>query len=90
MRLCRFRQAPQAAAIGFYGDEAIVPLAAAAEAYRSSTSRSLELPPGDDLLAFLPPDGTARTAAETLADFLAGEQRTSDLTVPADKVDLLP
>lgn len=70
MRLCRYedRGQPRAA---FYHDELLVPLAAAADFFRQETGQSLDLPQTDDLLAFLPPDGPARTNCRMLGDWVA-------------------
>ena len=52
MRLCRFEQDGKAQA-GFYFDNHIVPVAAAAESVQGKTDRKLSLGNGDDLLPLL-------------------------------------
>ena len=66
MRLCRFRH-QNAVQVGFYSEEGVVPLAAAAAAYADATHDKLSLPAGDNLLDFLPPDGKGFAAAQKLA-----------------------
>ena len=63
MRLCRFEQGGQAA-VGFFLDDQIIPLSAAAEA----AGETLEAT--DDLLAFLP-HGSQYEAAQRVAEWLA-------------------
>lgn len=90
MRVCRFLREGKAAA-GFYGDEFIVPVAAAAKAYAEATHESLILPDGDDLLAFLPPDGAAYPAAKKIAAWLdrAGSALPPPARVPTASAQLL-
>jgi 2,4-didehydro-3-deoxy-L-rhamnonate hydrolase len=89
MRLCRFlhERTPSA---GFYGEEFIVPVAAAAKAYAEATHESLQLPAGDDLLALLP-GGEASTAAAKLSAWLdrAGAALPQSARVPTAKAHLL-
>lgn len=70
MRLCRYQHRGQSHA-ALYHDELLVPLAAASELFQQETGQSLELPHTDDLLAFLPPDGPARTSCRLLGDWIA-------------------
>lgn len=70
MRLCRFEH-QGAAQVGFYQDERVVALTAAAGAYQQATGERLDLPQGDNLLAFLPPQGSGRPAVERLGAWVA-------------------
>jgi 2,4-didehydro-3-deoxy-L-rhamnonate hydrolase len=69
MRICRFRHQGRTQA-GVYHEKFVVPLAAGAKAYADATHEKLDLPEGDDLLAFLPPDGGAFGAVKKLADWV--------------------
>jgi len=69
MRLCRFLHDGKPAA-GFYGEEFLAPVAAAAMAYTAATHEALNLPTTDDLLTLLPPAGEAHAAAKKLAAWL--------------------
>ena len=90
MRICRFRHAGSLQA-GFYSEQRIVPLAAAAEAYRQSTGEPIELPAGDNLLDLLPPDGSARAAAANLARWVdqAGDALGESAALATEDVELL-
>jgi len=68
MRLCRYQDAT-GPKVGFYGEESIIPLAAAAKAYADATHETLKLPTGDDLLPLLPA-GEANAATTKLAAWL--------------------
>lgn len=70
MRLCRFRHAGRVSA-GFYSEACIVPIAVAAAKYAEAVGDKLAMPDGDDLLAFLPPDGAACREAAKLAKWVA-------------------
>jgi 2-keto-4-pentenoate hydratase/2-oxohepta-3-ene-1,7-dioic acid hydratase in catechol pathway len=80
MRICRYDDQGQARAALFY-DERLVPLKAAAEIYAQETGQRLELPAGDDLLCFLPPDGPAHAACRTLEAYVG--PRLDRLPAPA-------
>lgn len=69
MRICRFRHAGSTA-LGFYDEQFVTPLAAAAQAYRQAGQAALELPSGDDILSVLP-NGVAHASARRLAEWLA-------------------
>ncbi len=69
MRLCRYLDDKQPKA-GFYDEQFIVPVAAAAKAYTDATHQRVDLPAGDDLLPLLP-GGAANAAAKQVADWLA-------------------
>ena len=74
MRLCRFEQGGQPA-VGFFLDDQIIPLSAAAEA----AGETLEAT--DDLLSFLP-HGSQHDVAQRLAEWLSQNEPTSaDLAI---------
>jgi 2-keto-4-pentenoate hydratase/2-oxohepta-3-ene-1,7-dioic acid hydratase in catechol pathway len=75
MRLCRFQYEGQTAA-GFYDEQGIVPIAAAADEYRKQSGQSLDIPAGDDLLALLPPDGTVHREVARLAAWTESHRET--------------
>jgi len=89
MRLCRIgpESSPRAC---FYDENAIVPIAEAATAFRERTGEKLDLPEGDDLLAYLP-SGSAYESARKLAAWLGGKAVASldpaaiELLVPIPK-----
>ena len=90
MRLCRFQHDGNIQA-GFYDEKGVIPIPRAVEAHANATGRSLELPPSDDLLDFLPPDGPSLVAARSLADWIGGLETSAknELTIPTANVDLL-
>ena len=77
MRVCRFQRGDQIEA-GLYGDEQVIPLAEAAQAYEQATQEKLGLPASSDLLDYLPA-GEAAAAANKLAAWVAAD----DARVPA-------
>ena len=90
MRLCRFEHNghPQAA---FYDETKLVPLQAAAEAYRKATGAALEIPASDNLLDFLPPAGDHYEAASKLSAWIAagGKATVGKIAIAAEKAKLL-
>ena len=90
MRICRFQHTHGAAA-GFYDEQRIVPLAAAAVVYAEATGERLDLPEDDDLLALLPPSGPALAAAKRLSDWVErqGDQLPSSAQLQTAGVELL-
>ncbi len=90
MRLCRFRHQGQTFA-GFYETHHVVPIAAAANVYRTETGRSLELPQHDNLLDLLPPDGRAYEQTARLAAWIAADPARIDSAsrLPVEAVELL-
>ena len=90
MRLCRF-QLDDATLVGFYADDAVVPLAQAAEAYGDARGEDPALPATDDLLDLLPPDGPGFEAARELAAWVAAldEASRAELSVSTAEVRLL-
>src|SRR6516165_5250330 len=65
MRLCRF-SLDDMILTGFYGDNAVIPVDHAAEAYSQATGIELLLPSTEDLLDLLPPDGCSYELARDL------------------------
>src|SRR4051812_7440159 len=90
MRLCRF-QLEDEALLGFYLDDAVIPIDAACEARSEETGDDLPLASGDDLLELLPPDGPAADALETLVDWIEGlgSAQRDALGIPIDGVQVL-
>jgi hypothetical protein len=82
MRLCRFKQNGQVQA-GFYDDQFVVPVAAAAELYAKASSDKLGALTGDNLLDFLPPDGKHFAATKKIADWMS---KTADAVPVAAKL----
>jgi len=82
MRLCRFEH-NGTAAIGFYGEQTIVPLQAAAAAM------GIEVPDCDQITTFLP-GGSGRDAVVVLQEALAAENdgRVAELAVPTESVQV--
>jgi 2,4-didehydro-3-deoxy-L-rhamnonate hydrolase len=68
VRLCRFSQDGQAK-VGLYEDESVISLAEAAEAYARATKQKTDGFQGDDLLAYLPPDGKHFAEVKKIADW---------------------
>jgi len=89
MRLCRFRH-QNVVHLGFYSEEGVVPLAAAAGAYADATHEKLALPSGDNLLDYLPPDGKGFAGAQKVAHWLTGQPgAAAKSALPIAKVELL-
>src|SRR5437870_3403052 len=89
MRLCRFRH-QNVPHLGFYSDEGVISLSAAAAAYADATHEKLSLPPEDNLLDVLPPDGKGFATAHKMAHWLAGQPgATAKSALPIAKVELL-
>ena len=82
MRLCRFEHNGDAA-IGFYSEQTIVPLQAAA------ASLGIDVPVCDQITTFLP-GGSGRAAAVALQDALAaaGEEQGAQLGIPTEAVQV--
>ncbi len=89
MRLCRYRSQSGVAA-GFFGDDHVISLQAAARQYTESTHQTLDLPSGDDLLALLP-HGSANQATRELAGWIQrqGDGLNAEATLALDRVGLL-
>ena len=90
MRLCRF-SLDEDILLGFYAEDAIVPIDAACEAYGEATGVELALASGDDLLELVGPDGPYREATRTLSDWVDGldaDERDA-IAIPIDEVALL-
>lgn len=89
MRVCRFERDGQSA-VGFYDEQQVVPLQAAAAAFAQATGRTLDLADSDCLLDFLPPDGKSFAAASELASWVAeaGEQLPANARLETGSVQL--
>ncbi len=90
MRLCRY-QDPAGPRAAFYGEDFIIPVAAAAKAYADATHETITLPAGDDLLAILPTGGDGHSAAKKLAAWLdrAGAAVPAAAKLPTAKTQFL-
>jgi 2,4-diketo-3-deoxy-L-fuconate hydrolase len=90
MRLCRF-QLDEMDLAGFYLGDRIVPLVQACETYCDEVGVELLLSSTDDLLDFLPPDGSSWSAVEALGEWVASleEERLAELSVVTSDVKLL-
>ncbi len=87
MRICRF-ESKGAVQVGFYTDDAVLPVDAVARAYTDATGEKTSLPSSGDLIDFLPPDGAAAAEAGKLFAWaidhrarLAGEAQISHSAV---------
>ena len=89
MRLCRFEQQGKVS-IGFFADTHVIPLEAAARLHAAHTRQELGLPPGDDLLPFLP-RGFAHPAAWSLSGWLDRQpaDQVDSIRIPTSEVKLL-
>jgi 2-keto-4-pentenoate hydratase/2-oxohepta-3-ene-1,7-dioic acid hydratase in catechol pathway len=89
MRLCRF-SLDESDLTGFYGDDRVIPLDQAADAYAEETGDELVLAATDDLLDLLP-HGPGFDDARTLADWVGSlaPDALDALAIPADEVRLL-
>jgi len=90
MRLCRFA-IDDMVLTGFYGDNVVIPLDQAAEAYSRDTGVELLLPSTEDLLDLLPPDGPSFELARELDVWVSGLDliERGELSIPREDVDLL-
>lgn len=89
MRLCRFLQADRAT-VGLYDEQGVVALHAAALALHAAAGRGITLPQSDNLLDFLPPNGTAQAAAQELSAWAAEHPESlQEQRQPLAKVQLL-
>ena len=83
MRLCRF-SFDDMILTGFYGDNVVIPIDQAAEAYSRDTGVELLLPSTEDLLDLLPPDGCSYELARDLDAWVSGLDviAREELTIP--------
>jgi 2-keto-4-pentenoate hydratase/2-oxohepta-3-ene-1,7-dioic acid hydratase in catechol pathway len=90
MRLCRFCVGDEEPLIGFYEDDAVIPIDQAAEAHHEATGVELALPVTEDLLDLLPPDGPGFSPARILWRWLSVQTRDvlETLAIPLDEVEL--
>jgi 2-keto-4-pentenoate hydratase/2-oxohepta-3-ene-1,7-dioic acid hydratase in catechol pathway len=89
MRVCRFSDA-SGVQLGFYNDESVISLAAAAATYATATGQPMSLE-SECLLSLLGPDGEHRDACRQLFAWLAadGSDQSAELCQPIDQVQLL-
>ena len=88
MRICRYRH-QETTALGFYGEQHVTPLAAAAEVYRQATGSALEAPSGDNILDVLS-NGAAHGPTRRLADWLTQNAGIANsIGVPTASVQML-
>lgn len=90
MRLCRFSY-DDMVLTGFYGDNLVIPVDHAAEAYSQDTGIELLLPSTEDLLDLLPPDGCSYELARDLDTWLTELDLVarSELAIDLQDVQLL-
>ena len=69
MRLCRIKHQGIPAA-AFYSEDTVIPMVDAAAAYANTTGKPLAISQSDQLLEFLPPDGSMLQAATALATWI--------------------
>ncbi|MBI81777.1 MAG: 5-carboxymethyl-2-hydroxymuconate isomerase [Planctomycetaceae bacterium] len=89
MRVCRFLNEGKPA-IGFYGEDRIVPVSVAAAEFQKATREQVDLPSADDLLPLLP-HGACHSVTKKLHAWTAenGALVPESATLPTDSVDLL-
>jgi 2-keto-4-pentenoate hydratase/2-oxohepta-3-ene-1,7-dioic acid hydratase in catechol pathway len=89
MRVCRFSDA-DGVQLGYYEDDAVIPLAAAAAACTAATGQPVS-PETDCLLSLLGPDGEHREACRQISDWLAedGADQAAGLRKDVRQVQLL-
>ena len=90
MRLCRF-SLDDLILTGFYGDNVVIPIDQAAEAYSRDTGVELLLPSTEELLDLLPPDGCSYELAHDLDTWLSSLDviARDELTISREDVQLL-
>lgn len=90
MRLCRFHL-DEVNLVGFYRDDSIIPIQQAAELYAEQVGTDLLLPASDEILEFLPPNGSAFSAAQELSRWLEtlDDEQLAELCVLTEEVSLL-
>ncbi len=90
MRLCRI-SLDGLVLLAFYGDDHVIPLDQAAEAYADETGVDLALCSSESLLDFLPPDGAYHQQLVDLSHWVEELDVVSreTLATPVDEVELL-
>lgn len=90
MRWCRLLQGDRPTA-AIYSEQHLIPLAAAAAAYRDATGTAVKVADDDDLLAVLPPDGRSAAAAAEIAAWVQQQSAESlaALAIPTGQARLL-
>ncbi|MDA7977953.1 MAG: fumarylacetoacetate hydrolase family protein [Pirellulales bacterium] len=88
MRLCRFQHDGEIHD-GFYAGDQVISFASANTAYHKHMGSEILLPHQETLLAYLPPDGRARSIAQQLQDWVESEDCPAHVATPVDQVKLL-
>ena len=90
MRLCRFKLDDLILA-GFYADDHVIPIDQAGEAYCEDSGIELLLPTTGDLIALLPPDGSAFAMLCDLSEWVEDLDVVArgELSIAIDEVQLL-
>jgi 2-keto-4-pentenoate hydratase/2-oxohepta-3-ene-1,7-dioic acid hydratase in catechol pathway len=90
MRLCRFAF-DDLVLTGFYGDNVVMPIDQAAEAYSQETGIELVLPETENLIELLPPDGSSYSMVRDLHVWVSELDviARGELTIPLEDVQLL-
>ena len=90
MRLCRFKS-DDLILVGFYEKGRVVPIQHAADSYLLETGQDLWLSSSDNLLDFLPPDGTSLEAVRTLHRWVSFKEGSDGehLGLPIEQVKIL-
>jgi 2,4-diketo-3-deoxy-L-fuconate hydrolase len=90
MRLCRFDR-DNKIGVGLYSETRVIAVDAAARAYEIQTGEKVSLPDSDNLLDFLPPDGSAALPTKRIAEWcaIAGDGLPADAVLPTDGLRLL-
>jgi 2-keto-4-pentenoate hydratase/2-oxohepta-3-ene-1,7-dioic acid hydratase in catechol pathway len=90
MRVCRYRH-KGATGAGFYREDYVVPVRAAAARYAEAVHERLSLPSGDDLLPLLPPDGPGHRDAVKLHRWITDHEELvpADARLPTPSLELL-
>ena len=90
MRVCRY-QDDSGIRTGFYEDNHVISLLAAADHYKQSTGEELVFSPGDDLLTLLPAGGEEHETALQLDAWLKGQDEIDVAVIrqPVETVQLL-
>ena len=89
MRLCRF-ESNGTTYLGFYGDDHVISVDSAVDAYRSATGNPLESFDTDCLLDLLPPNGKVAEHAKLVSDWISqNEDSIGGIKQAVESVSLL-
>ena len=90
MRLCRFLL-DDLTLVGFYMGDSVIAIDQAVEAAADTAGIDLMIGASDDLLDYLPPDGSVHESVRTLWDWIGGltSEERAELSTPIDEVQLL-